>query len=259
MREKIKILIHINLPRNCLNHQPAPGGGKKMSFWKSFLDIRQFDWGNLLLDTVVFVFFLKFYGLIENFIVPRLTQMYWFTEPLQLYLFAIMVAYTIWRQPAKNMVNVTSAGDYLPKPGLAFAGIGGVWILFYSFVIKANETVAVILFLFLHLIFAAYAALGGAKLANKWIASRIHPAIIHISVQVQIIIGLLILEIIFAAIIQYSSEQNHSKAYGFVISLWGLACFLPFRLFLMLQPPFHPIEVVTATGSYISLVKAALE
>lgn len=215
-------------------------------------------WDNILLDIVVLAFFQFGYQHIEAWTLPRITEYFWFIEPLQLYVFAIMVACYVYGDSGRLPVHETEAPNRIPKPGYGFIILGGLWLMFAGFQQKRSENWLAIILIFGHFIAAAVVAAYASRLANLYHRMRLRPITVKVFTTLQVVIGFIILEVCFAAIIEGAGGGNRGIAFRTMFFIWGLASFLPLRIFLMIQPPFHPLEIVTAVAAYTRLFMTAL-
>ncbi|MBV6492934.1 MAG: hypothetical protein LDLANPLL_00939 [Turneriella sp.] len=220
--------------------------------------LKNIAWENILLDAAVILVFQFGYQHIEAWMLPRTVEYFWYIEPFQLYLFAVMVARYVYGDASHGPIGEDKAPDRIPKPGYAFIGLGGLWLMFAGFQQKRSENWLAIILIFGHFIAAAFAALYGSRLANLYHRMHLRSFAVKALTTVQVVIGFIVLEVCFAAIIENAGGGNKGLAFRMGFFIWGLASFVPLRIFLMVQPPFHPLEIVTALAAYTRLFMTAL-
>jgi hypothetical protein len=222
--------------------------------------LKKISWDNILLDVMVMAFFQFAYAPIESYFVAHFNTYYWYVEGIQLYIFMLMVArYVYDRADAGSVIDENFGASSIPKVGYAFVALGGLWLMFAGFQMKKPENWVFGIHFFGHFFAALWVALYGTRLGALFHKLRFRKLTVHAIVMAQVTIGFIALEACFAAVIDAAGSSNSGLAFRFGFFLWGLATFLPLRIFLMVQPPFHPLEIATAIAAYVWLFKAAIE
>lgn len=221
--------------------------------------LKNISWENIVLDALVLAFFRFGYQPIEQFVLGVFSEYFWYAEALQLYVFALMVAlYVFDRATARSKIDGSFAAESIPQIGYAFVGLGGIWLMFAGFQFKINENWLAGILIMAHFLLASIAALIGATIAAIFRALRLSRLTAHLIAMVQITAGFIALEACFAAVIEHAGGGNAGLAFRATFFIWGLATFLPLRIFLLIKPPFHPLEVATALAAYIMLFRTAV-
>ncbi len=171
----------------------------------------------------------------------------------------LMVArYVYDRAEADTVIDESFGASTIPQVGYAFVGLGGFWLMFAGFQFKEPENWVLGIHVFGHFFAAAWAAVYGTRLGALFRRMQWHRFTVHAFVMAQVTLGFIALEACFAAVIEAAGSGTSGTAFRIGFFIWGLATFLPLRVFLLVQPPFHPLEVVTAIGAYAWLFKTAV-
>lgn len=224
-----------------------------MGFW------RRIAWDNVILDLSIVLFFEFAYETIEGQIVAHRASIFWFMEILQLYIFLLMAARFFYdRAHDGGAIDPWSAAAALPKVAYAFIGLGGFWLLFAAFQLNVSERWAVVVLVFAHFFISLWIAVLAVRLARGYLTLHAPPALVHIFTMLQVTAGFIAMEVFFVAMLEGAGTGSAGLAMRITYFFWGLASFLPFRIFLMVQPPFNKIEVLTALVAYVWLFKTAI-